>query len=77
MSQRPTQHPPTLAACQLSWEEQLLARLDEIVGLLDGIGSQLDGLLDIAGDLSHAGLVSDERDEFLDLLMLSGEEDGP
>ena len=38
--QHPTAHHP-ITTDNLSWQEQLLIRLDEIVGLLDSIESQL------------------------------------
>lgn len=38
--QHPTPHAP-IAASDLSWPEQLLIRLDEIVGLLDSINCRL------------------------------------
>lgn len=40
MPQPATQHPPR---CQpeLPWSEQILIRLDEIIGLLDGINTSL------------------------------------
>lgn len=39
--QHPTAHHP-ITADNLSWQEQLLIRLDEIVGLLDSVNSRLE-----------------------------------
>ncbi len=41
--QQSTTHPPLDIATDLPWQEQLLIRLDEIVGLLDSIESGLAG----------------------------------
>jgi hypothetical protein len=39
--QQSTTHSPLDVATDLSWQEQILIRLDEIVGLLDSIESRL------------------------------------
>ncbi|MBW7886584.1 MAG: hypothetical protein H3C34_28935 [Caldilineaceae bacterium] len=43
MPQPATQHPP-LCQPELPWPEQILIRLDEIIGLLDGIDTSLTAL---------------------------------
>jgi hypothetical protein len=40
--QQSTTHSPLDVATDLPWQEQLLIRLDEIVGLLDSIDSRLE-----------------------------------
>jgi hypothetical protein len=63
MSQTPTNHPP-LQVTDLPLDEQILMRLDEIIGLLDRMATQLEDDLPLfwPGDLmERAG--ADEVDD--------------
>ncbi|MBX3000700.1 MAG: hypothetical protein KF893_19420 [Caldilineaceae bacterium] len=73
MSQTPTNHPP-LYLSELPLSEQILIRLDEIIGLLDRMTIQLEGDLPLFGpgdlvemvdadEVDDAFFVSDGSDE--------------
>ncbi len=70
--QRPTHHPPSQPANHLSWPEQLLIRLDEIVGLLDSMATRLDRLLDQEEQPSTL-----DSNDFLGLLLQASQEPEP
>jgi len=70
--QRATHHPPSPSPTHLPWPEQLLIRLDEIVGLLDSMATRLDRLLAQAEPPLHL-----EHNDFLDLLIQASQEPEP
>jgi hypothetical protein len=74
MSQTPTAHPP-LPTPDLPLGDQVLLRLDEIIGLLDRIASTLEDCLPLGWE--ELLVAEDDLDALLVANWLDGSEDLP